>query len=113
MAISFHPSDIHTCFGSDCDNAPEFKIVEWQGAGVLGDGKSEEAGPAVMLMCRDCMLEQVALFRDELKGVLRSDIPTQAILVLPIRLTDEQVSSLREEITPHVWLDSEDSSRIC
>jgi hypothetical protein len=113
MATSFHPSDIVTCFGTNCDNKPQFKVVEWLGAGLLDDGEPSEAGAAVKLVCRVCLIEELDAFRDELDGTLSADIPAQALLVLPIRLSDEQVSSLREEITPHVWLDSEEPYRNC
>lgn len=113
MATSFHPSDLQTCFGLDCENAPEFKLVEWHGAGRLNNGEEEEAGVGVSLLCRTCLIDQLEAFRDELAGTLSADIPTQAFLALPIRMIDEQVKSLQDEITPHVWINPDESVKIC
>lgn len=113
MATSFHPSDLQTCFGLDCENAPEFKLVEWHGAGRSDSGEEEEPGVGVSLLCRTCLVDQLETFRDELAGTISADIPTQAFLALPIRMTDDQVKSLRDEITPHVWINPDESAKIC
>jgi|ERR1700733_710047 len=112
MAISFHPNDLLTCFGLDCKNKPEFKVVQWLGEGLLDDGEMEEEGASVMLACRSCMIDQLEAFRDEQNGTLSASTPTLGFIALPMRLTDGQVASLREEITPHVWLDSEGPDQI-
>ena len=112
MTTSFHPNDLLTCFGFHCPNKPEFKIVQWLGEGLLDDGEKEEEGVAVMLACRNCMIDELEAFRDEQNGTLSADIPTLGFIALPMRLTDKQVESLREEITPHVWISGDDSGQI-
>jgi hypothetical protein len=113
MGTSFHPNNLLACFSPACENKPEFKVVQWLGEGLLDDGEKWEAGTAVMLTCRSCMIEQLEAFRDEQDGTLSADIPTLGFIALPMRLTQGQVESLREEITPHVWLDRENLDQIC
>ena len=113
MATSFHPNDLRTCFGLNCKSAPEFKLVEWHGAGRSDDGEENEAGVGVSLLCHSCLIDQLEAFREELAGTLHADIPTQAFLALPIRMTEDQVKSLQDEITPHVWIDPDESAKVC
>jgi hypothetical protein len=111
--VTFHPSDLLTCFGSNCKNKPVFRVIQWLGEGQLDDGGREEEGASVMLACRSCMIDELEAFRDEQNGTLSANIPTLGFIALPMRLTDGQVASLREEITPHVWLDRENPGQSC
>src|SRR5687767_15379802 len=103
MATSFHKSDITGCFELDREKAPEFRIVELAAEGKDASRDVIEAGVGVSLMCREHAVSQLQDYADELAGEILSDVPILGLLVLPIRMTPEQVRDLREEITEEVW----------
>jgi hypothetical protein len=93
-----HKEDFDHCWGSAeegdlCKNPAVFKIV------ILGDEDTDDrgepipAGVGITVVCREC-----------LPGAIEGtpDPPELAYMVLPLRLTKEQVKLLRQEITEEV-----------
>ncbi|PSH02847.1 MAG: hypothetical protein CXZ00_15250 [Acidobacteria bacterium] len=107
MTTSFDKDDIKTCFGLDCKNPPEFRLVTLDGEVTYADGQLTEPEVGVTLLCRRCAIDIVEHNLAELDDSIQSDVPTLGFMLLPMRIDPEIAQDLRDEITPELWTDPE------
>ena len=104
MPVTFEREDTARCFGTECSNQPAYRYITLTANGIV-EGE-QYGGVGVSLLCSECLVREHNL--KELSGPISygdkglkgpSDI---ALLVLPLRLTKQQVAQLREEITESI-----------
>jgi hypothetical protein len=79
--------------GGPCENPPVFKLTILADEDTDNRGEPIPAGPRILFLCRECLPSAI-------EGTPVA--PEIAYVVLPLRLTKEQVRLLREEITEEV-----------
>jgi len=85
-------------------NPPVFKLAILLEEGPDSRGVVLPTGVGVSLLCRDCLTEAIEGMPETLLRPERHvpPVPELAYMVLPLRLTKEQVKLLRQEITEEV-----------
>ena len=106
----FSAEDAKTCFGVDCENRPEFRVISL--GKIPGKrGTLKASGPGVALMCRECMTDELASFSECLAMLNEPVGPEEtedshfardyAIMVVPIDLSGEDAKALIRELKTH------------
>lgn len=108
----FYDEVLRTCWGikSDgrCERHPDFRVISLDGAGQTKDGEHVDASVGISLLCRTCATRAVREVLNEIEGKRKPDIPTLALMLLPMRIESTMAEMLRVNVTPGVSANPED-----